>query len=149
MNDYDIKKAAEKLLWRFNSKKGFTPNENDKSSLNTLLNWINKEKENRLKDNLKFAKLFIYVFNQNIRHYQTDVLDKEPQKELSRLLNIPIEIYYERFYEEIRTVQLKKMINRVKKENGNFTKQELEDYFDKDFVKEQLNHMITEALNRF
>ena len=150
IKDYDLKKSAKRLIWRFNLKNGFIPNNEDKSALNCVLEWINREKEDRLKDNIQFAKLFIYIFNQNIRHYETDVLDSEPQKQLSKILDTPIELFYEAFNRELENVQLKRMMERVKKENDTkFTEQELKEYFDKSFQKAELNHMITEALNRF
>lgn len=150
IKEYDLKKSAKRLIWRFNLKNGFTPNTDDKNALNCVLEWINREKEDRLKDNILFAKLFIYILNQNIRYYETDVLEKEPQKHLSKILDTPIELFYEAFNRELENVQLNRMLERVKKENDtNFTKDELKQYFDKTFQKEELNHMITEALNRF
>lgn len=150
--EYDLKKAAEHLLWRFNSEKGIYISNKDKSCLNTLLEWINNEKKTNIEERavILFTKIYIYVLNQNIIHYDTDVLDKEPQKQLNRLLDLPLENFYEAFYKSIQNVQINRMLERCKKEDdNNFTKQELLGYFEKDFLKAQLNHIITEALNRF
>lgn len=151
-SNYNLKKAAERLLWRFKIEKGFTPNKNDKNALNTVLNWINREKEVNIHERavILFSKLYIYILNQNIEYYKTDVLENEPQKEISKLLDLPLENFYEAFYSKLKDRQLDRMLERVEKQNDKtFTKQELKEYFDHNFSKEHLNHMITEALNRF
>lgn len=43
--EMNLKQAASRLLWRFKSKKAFTPNENDINALNCFLEWINNQKK--------------------------------------------------------------------------------------------------------
>lgn len=152
IKEYDLKKSAEHLLWRFKSKKGVYISEKDKSSLNTLLEWINNEKKTNIIERsvISFTKLYIYILNQNINHFNTDVLENEPQKQLSKLLDTPLENFYEAFYRSIEQVQIERMAKRTMKKDGAFlSKEELKSMFDRDFVKMQLDHMVTEALNRF
>lgn len=151
----DVKKSVERLIWRFRKDKEgdyiqFKPNNNDFNELLNIIGWIEQQKELSLLNNDLFAKLFIHVLNQNIEYYNTDVLEEEPQKEISRLLSTPLKLFYKAFHSKIQSVHINRILERTKKENSNeITKQELREFFDLDFVTEQLNHMITEAINKF
>ena len=164
IKEYDIKKAASRLSWRFSKKNGeskaFTPNENDIEAVNTLLTWINKEKENSLYKNELFAKLFIYFLNNRIEKYNYDknchpdefegyisFLDTEPEKDLCRILDLPLESFYVAFFDKINKDWRDYLINKLKK-NQDIKNEPLEKYT-LDRVKLELNHKITEALNRF
>lgn len=151
---WDIKKAASRLKWRFRKEKGsfksFTPNDNDIEALNCILNWINNQKKETLNNNQLFAKLFIYHLTMIIRHYQTTVLDPIPQKELSKLLSYPLEHFYKAFESDLYENQLQKLLGKDSDKNEIIKDYiEQKDLYRRDFISGQLNHMITEALNRF
>ena len=145
---YNFDKALQRIGWRFTSKKPFLPNQQDIDSINCILQWINNQKKEDLKKNHLFAKLFIYNLNQIIRDYDTDVLNDFAQKELSRLLNIPLEAYYRAFKQELDNVQVNKIV-AAHKLGKEVTEADLKEKYDIKYVENQLNHMITEALNRF
>lgn len=151
---WDIKKAAGKLKWRFRKEKGnykpFTPNDNDIEALNCILNWINHQKKETLNNNQLFAKLYIYHLTMNIRYFETTVLDPIPQKDLSRLLNMPIHLFYEAFETDLYGNQLNKILNNSENINE-ILKEHIEQktLYPREMIESQLNHMITEALNRF
>ena len=155
MKDYDIKKAGDRLIWRLKPNENgqyinFKPNESDFKALKTVLGWITSEKEKSVLDNEILVKLYIYSLNDLIRKYDTDVLDGMVQKELSKILDTPLHLFYDAFDRSLVEVQMNKIIERARDKSGNkITKAKFMEVYDTDFQKEQLNHMISEALNRF
>lgn len=55
----------------------------------------NREKEKNKQENILFAKLFCYVFIQEIQHYK-DI--KFAQKSMHEILNLPLELHYEKLH---------------------------------------------------
>jgi len=153
---HDIKKAAERLIWRLKPDKegnfkSFTPNQNDVDSLNCILNWINNQKKETLNNNTLFAKLYIYVLTQEINYHDTTVLDPIPQKKVSALLNHPLDKFYKSFVNDLYQNQLKRLLvlsesDEQKKVIEEYQKQK--NLYPEGLIESQLNHMITEALNR-
>lgn len=152
---YNLKKSVERLIWRFKpdhtgKAKAFYPNDNDVKALNTILGWINRQKQETVNNNQLFAKLYIYFLTQSIRYYETDVLDDIPQKELSRILDTPLANFYKAFEVDLHSAQISRLVQRAKKENGKFyTIDELKAIYDSKAIKSHLDFMISEALNRF
>jgi hypothetical protein len=148
MSNYDSDKALDRLAWRFTSKKSFTPNENDIDSLNTIIGWMNRQQSESVKNNQLFAKLYIYFLNQTIRYFEANIFDDIPQKELSKLLDLPLDNYYNAFHKELQNNN----INRVV-ENKNINKDDLLKEMQEKYTLEEctikLDTMINEALNRF
>lgn len=152
---YDIKKAAERLAFRFKQDEignstSFRPNRDDVAALETIFGWIDRQKKETISNNTLFAKLYIYFFNQQIRYFETDSLDMICQKELSKLLDTPLDVYYKAFHKELHSSQISKICERAKKENNSKVDvSELENLYTLDFVTAHLDNQITEALNRF
>ena len=148
MSNYDSDKALDRLAWRFTSKKSFTPNENDIDSLNTIIGWMNRQQSESVKNNQLFAKLYIYFLNQTIRYFEANIFDDIPQKELSKLLDLPLDNYYNAFHKELQNNN----INRVV-ENKNINRADLLKEMQEKYTLEEctikLDTMINEALNRF
>lgn len=150
----DLIKASSRLKWRFRKEQGnfkhFTPNEKDVEALNCILNWINNQKKDTLNNNQLFAKLFIYQLTMNIRYFGTTVLDPIPQKDLSRILNTPLINFYKAFENDLYNNQLNTLLEKDVDQD-----RVLKDYIEQknlypsELITGQLNHMITEALNRF
>lgn len=156
MNDYDIKTAGQRLLFRFkpNEKgfcKTFTPNDEDIKALSVLLKWITRQKEDVVNNNLLFSKLFIKTLLSNIRTTEACVLDEMIHKELLRDLNKPIEFYIEGFVNEIRVNQASKVCFLAKDKNK--TQEQLTEMFNRvyspEFIESKLRDYVSEALNRF
>ena len=154
---HDLKKAAERLIWRLKPDekgefKSFTPNKNDIESLNCILNWINNQKKDTLKNNQLFAKLYILGLTNIIRHQETTIFDPIPQKELSKILDYPLSSFYKSFTEDLYNNQLLKLntsdlTNENKKVISDYREQR--NLYPEGLIESKLNHMITEALNRF
>ena len=155
MDDYNIKKAGEKLIWRLKpddkgNYKAFKPNKNDFEALKVVLGHITSSLEKERLDNGLFAKLYIYTFCDFIRKFESDVLESEIKVQLDRLLSAPIETFYEAFNNDLNTIQLDRMIGRCKKENDTkFTREEMASFFNKETQRKKLDFMISEALNNF
>lgn len=106
---FNVKKSGERLLWRFKERKNFTPNDNDMNALECILEWINRQTSENVKNNQLFAKLYIQYLIYTIQHHQTTIIDPMPQHSLSRLLNRPLELFYHDFYTDIHNNQLNKL----------------------------------------
>ena len=166
-----LKKALDRLAWRFTSGNSFTPNVNDIEAFNNVIEWVNNQKSETINNNQLFAKLFIYFFNQKIKETRTTVFDDEAQKELSKILNTPLNLFYEAFkvslQENMREYIYEKngidvkhpyLKDETEKEEDRLKIQNMKE---KDFnriiydvytieeVTNQLDEMISEALNRF
>lgn len=146
--NYNIQKAASKLLWRFSKvnglNKSFTPNNDDIESLNTLLECINREKKQKIQRNAITAKLFIYVLTDHLRKFETTIFDKEIAKQVSIMLDKPLEVFYKAFEEDLYNNQTK----LIELKEG-VTLEDFKKTYTSEFIQMNLDLMITEALNRF
>ena len=145
---YNLDKALKRLAWRFTSKKGFTPNENDLNALNVLISWINRQESEAIKNNQLFAKLYIYNLNQSIRYFEASVFDDIPQKEVSKLLDLPLKNYYSAFHKELQSNNITRVVEDKNINKADLLK-ELEEKYTLKECTSQLDKMINEALNRF
>ena len=148
---FDLEKAIQRIGWRFTNsenKKGFKPNKNDIEAVNCLLNWINREKKVSLDNNELFAKLYIYHLNQTIRQYDATIFDDIPQKELSKILSTPLAYFYKAFQRELYSSHLLNISKQVQ-EGVEVSIEDLQEKYNEGVIEMKLNHMITEALNRF
>ena len=75
MSPFNVDKAIQRIAWRFSQEKSFKPNANDVDSLNCLIDWINRQRNETIKSNQLFGKLYIYFLNQQIKKYDTTVLE--------------------------------------------------------------------------
>lgn len=147
-NKYNIEKAIQRIAWRFTTDKSFKPNENDIDSVNCLIDWINRQTSETIKNNQLFAKLYIYHLNQSIRYFQTTVFEDIPQKDLSKLLDLPLKNFYIAFHKELHS----NLISKVVEDNEGrkvIDVKELEEKYDLQFVSDKLEQKVNEALNRF
>lgn len=139
-----LEQSVQRLQWRFNTNKSFKPNQNDANALNFIFGWITRQKDINALNNDLFAKLYILQLNKTIREYDSTVFDEMIQKEVSRVLSIPLDRFYESFYNDLHHNQIKKV--SLQKE---FTLDDVKERFTKEIVKDKLQHMVTEAINRF
>ena len=154
---HDIKKAAGKLIWRLKPDKegnfkSFTPNQNDVDSLNCILNWINNQKKETLNNNKLFAKLYIEKLAFELRNSNSTIFNNYSQIKVSTILDMPLESFYEAFKRDLYLRQFKKLLedDSIVDEKGLVVSQnQFQESFNDDYIRSQLNHMMTEALNRF
>lgn len=149
---HNLKKATNRIAWRFTNGKSFKPNDEDIESINCLLNWINNQKKQSLNQNQLFAKLYIHFLTQFIRYHETTVFNNAVQQELSNLLNYPLDLFYQAFTKDLQENQWNKLLtDKTEKEKQETLKnyKQFKATFTKSVVESKLNEMITEALNRF
>ena len=83
-----ITKAISHLKWRFQN--GWNPTNRDIESFNMIVDFQNVQHKTQFDNNQLFGKLFIKYYTELLKHYETTVWDKEPGKELNKLLNTDI-----------------------------------------------------------
>tara|TARA_R110002072_G_scaffold133633_1_gene274167 strand:- start:1310 stop:1912 length:603 start_codon:yes stop_codon:yes gene_type:complete len=112
----DLKKAANRFQYRFSKNeqgefRNFKPNKDDIEAINCILTWINNQKKDVIAKNNLFAKLLVYQYTQNIRHYGTTVLSdlNFAQRDLCKILDYPLEGLYKAFYNDLHNNQLNQL----------------------------------------
>ena len=119
----NLKNAADRLHFRFRKYKpnkdakadfrNFKPNSEDMEALNCLFTEINKRDEATIAKNNLFAKLLVYQYTQNIRHYETTVLSdlNFALKDIHKILSYDLESIYKGFYNDLHSNQLNKLVH--------------------------------------
>ena len=142
----NIKKAIEHFEFKF--QKNWKPTPTDIIALNCIIEFVNDKHTKQLQDNEMFAKVYIFMYSYFLKHYNTDVYDSIPQKELHRYLDQPLERIVERFKVKMneREYELQGTIVHpaIGKSTSDFT-----DVWDYETVKEHLELMINMAINEF
>lgn len=166
----NVEKGLGRFSWRFKNG-NFTPNQNDINALNGIIQWVNDQRKITLNQNHLFAKLYIYYFNEYLDKYQASVFSDIPQKELSKLLDTPLQLFYQAFVDSLNQNNIYQVMidnkismthpwERTKEEEvsdrlglKNMSKADREKMtsmpWKYDEVEYQLNKMVTEAINRF
>jgi len=149
----NIKNNVNWLYKRFKDAKeskyrSFKVSNNDFKAFLEVVEYIDILRDEKVAKNTLFAKLYIYHLNQIIDIYNTDVFEEIPQKELSKILDIPLEAYFKRFHEKLQTNWINSMANKLVK-TKEFPKEYVNEKYTLDFTTEKLTEMINEALNRF
>lgn len=152
-----IEKSFEWLFNRFKSPQ-LKPCKFDFDCLTFLAEWANRQKENNKQQNVLFAKLYTYVFLQEIKHYK-DI--EFAQKSMSDLLELDLYSHYLKFTQGLNDVEFNKYLisigidpektyfddsdklKEAKKFFENVNKWNIEQ------VEKSLNAQITESINRF
>ena len=155
-----ITKAIERISWRF--KNHIKSNKTDQEALNAVVSFVNTKHKKQLQDNEMFAKVYIFMYAYFIKHYNTDIFDSIPQKELHRYLNQPLESIIERFKDRLNEQEMESMFRekgikikhpatetKKKREDTlkKFTRKDFDDVWDYETVSEHLETMINLTLN--
>jgi hypothetical protein len=99
----NIEEALNRINWRFKNESvkinesKIIINQKDIEAVNFLIDWVNRQKQNEIKENILFAKLFVYNFTNEIIYNNGN-----PQDALHRLQEIakkPIQQHYDKFHE--------------------------------------------------
>ncbi|MDP2687790.1 MAG: hypothetical protein Q8O62_11245 [Aequorivita sp.] len=98
----NIKAAVQRLSWRLGNGK-FQPNENDIDALNFIINWINTEKSEMIRDNILLAKCYTRLLMYETLYYK-DV--KQSSIQLNKALTeLPIETFYDEFASRLNDLE--------------------------------------------
>ena len=145
-----ITKALERIFWRFQNIKG---NETDQEALNTLAEFVNDKHNKQLQDNEMFAKCYVFMYAYFLKHYDTNIYDDIPQKELHRYLDQPMERIIERFKDRLNEKELEDYYkeNNIEVTHPKIKRLDIDykDSWEYETVKEQMEVLINLALNEF
>lgn len=171
---YNIEKAINRLSWRFKNENikinesKIIINEADVKAVDFLIEWINQQKKETLKDNYLFAKLFCYAFNNELIYYNGDA--KLSQQKLIEQLKIPVEYHYDTIHNTLNMFELNNYMEQIgvvqkhpltrnadeEKKNAELFKNNNKEIVKKimgtwsiENVYKSLNNTITECINRF
>jgi hypothetical protein len=153
-----IEKSFDWLFKRFQTPNTIKPCKFDFDCLTFLAEWCNREKENNIQENVLFAKLFCYVFIQEIQHYK-DI--EFAQKSMKYILTLDLHSHYQIFTQKLNDVEFNKYLISIgidpeKRFFDDSEKlKEAEKYFEsvnkwsEEQVEKSLNAQITETINRY
>ena len=149
----DIKNSVNWLYKRFKDAReskysSFKVNESDFKTFLDVVKYIDIQREEKVAKNTLFAKMYIYHLNQLIDTYDTDVLENIPQKELSKLLDTPLDNFFQSFHNKLQNKWHDKMCQKII-EGKDIRKEYVKEKYTLEYVEEKLTEMINEALIRF
>jgi len=144
----------------FTFSKGNKPNQEDIKAFNGVVEWINTYKTNVLNNNQLFAKLYILMLKDFIDKFETDIFDPLPQKELSRILDYPLESFYKSFTNSLNDNHRFRLLkdkgetfgqtpSEFKSTATDVSLEDFKDAWNIEEVRDNLDIMIVEALKRF
>lgn len=149
---WDVKRAGERLLWRFGLDKPFKPNEDDKIALKSVLAWINRQSSGVIEKSPLFAKLYLLQMIGIIRENKTTVFNEAVFQELSNQLSKPLTLFYRAFYDDIVANQLNRLSEdsfKIEQFEDVVSNQELfKKTFTPDYVVKKLNEMMISTLHK-
>lgn len=149
----NIKNSVNWIYKRFKYAKeskysSFKVTENDIKTFLDIVKYIDIQREEKVAKNTLFAKLYIYHLNQLIDIYDTDVLETIPQKELSKLLDTPLDYYFISFHNKLQNKWHDKMCEKII-QGKDIRKEYVKEKYTLEYVEQKLIEMINEALIRF
>lgn len=149
----DIKNSVNWLYKRFKDAReskysSFKVRESDFKTFLDVVKYIDIQREEKVAKNTLFAKMYIYHLNQLIDTYDTDVLENIPQKELSKLLDTPLDNFFQSFHNKLQNKWHDKMCQKII-EGKDIRKEYVKEKYTLEYVEEKLTEMINEALIRF
>lgn len=158
-----IDKSFDWLFKRFQSP-NIKPCKFDFDCLTFLAEWCNREKEKNKNENYMFAKLYCYIFIQEIQFYKDVDFAK---KRMYDILEMPLIQHYILFTQKLNDIEFNKYLiskginiekiyyseKNIDEENKKL--KECEEFFEKvnkwtvEQVGKSLDAQITETINRF
>lgn len=152
-----INDSIKHLFFMWNKGHWKVTTDNSRDAINKLSDYVEKNQEKQLKENLLFAKLYIAHLSYLVKLHRASFRSPIPQKELHKLLDMPIERIIEEFVSTINDIEQSKVmeINRDLKHPITWTKEErasmkiIEPTIDYDFAEDNLTAMINLALDQY
>lgn len=136
-----INKAMQRIGWRLSDPKGFKPNQNDVDSYNYIVDHVEDKQSYQLSRHELFAKMYIFVFGELIRHYKSSPDNDLVRKELNKIASKPMDLIIQEFIDKCdsETMNKIKTINQFKNFKG----------LDLNETIENLNTMLCSFINEF
>ena len=167
MKHYNLKKAFNRLYWRFGNQKEFKPNQNDLDAVNTIADFVNTAIKDEVDNNKPYVKVYIHLLKVYLNHYK-DI--QVAQRKVHQILDMPLEYQYKEFANDFNLVEFdnycenkgidagkhpmlmddSEMENNLKKFED---KTELLDYiqgrFSLEKIKKSLNTQVVASYNQY
>ena len=101
-----IKKAIDHFIFKLDPRNNiWKASEADVKAIKQIVEFTEKKHEQQFVNQQLFAKLYIKYYGELIRYYKSSVFDKEPQKEINRILDTPIEHLIQDFCKTVKEVE--------------------------------------------
>lgn len=171
----NIETAINRISWRFKNENikvnesKIIINDTDVETVDFLVKWISNQKQEVLKDNLLFGKLYVYALENELEFYKDISFSN---RKLQDVLKEPIENHYEKIVKDLNRLEYNKFcrsvgiitdhMEKMTLNQGQENQQqilikqhqkELQKYiigiWSVDSVYKSLNNQITECLNRY
>jgi len=171
----NIETAINRISWRFKNENikvnesKIIINDTDVETVDFLVKWISNQKQEILKDNLLFGKLYVYALENELEFYKDISFSN---RKLQDVLKEPIENHYEKIVKDLNRLEYNKFcrsvgiitdhMEKMTLNQGQENQQqilikqhqkELQKYiigiWSVDSVYKSLNNQITECLNRY
>lgn len=88
-----LDKAVRHIIWRFQGNTPIKINSEDRLALNRIIDHLNEEQESNFKNNIHFAKLYVFSLNHFLNKFDTTIDNPIPHKELDKLLHLPFNYF--------------------------------------------------------
>lgn len=161
----NLENAIQRMYWRLSNGK-YEPNQNDKETLDFVVDWINRQKEETLREQQLFAKMYIHAFLIETLHFK-DI--EFGQKSVNELCQKPLSHFIDRFHQNFNNMLFMqycftngidtKAVSLQSDDEISQIKKKMED--DKGFqaftagrwpiekIESSLKNQVTEAINRY
>ncbi len=149
-----IKKAVQRIGWRI-KENHFKANKNDIQAFNTIVDYVESQEQKKFKQTPNFAKLYLFVYGQFLRHYNANVFNQIPKQEINKILDTSFEDLLSNFHNDLNQLAKDQMIDKLETEED-FKKlsesgKYMENPFDFEYVKtniiNQINEVSTKSLS--
>jgi len=146
-------------------------NQYDINSLNEIITWVNDQSQTNVNENLLFAKLFIHKLTDIKQHDLDSEVNAFNQRAMIDILRLDLDVYYSEFTEvlnmnytkqifeqngiecELPSLKSDKTILEDKLKLNKMSEIDIEKIkkglWDAEDVKDRLNTMISNSLNKF
>lgn len=154
---WDVKNSGKRLFYKMKPRQNgeyvdFKLCEDDFNALKSLLGYINRVEKKTILNNQLFAKLYIRELVFKVRSSNTTIFNQYVFNEISNLLSIPLETYYEQLYEDLAGNQLNGMtqenISNVEMQEYVLDYKRFKDTFSLEYVTGKIDEMINSTLHR-
>jgi len=105
----EIDKAINRLS--FLIQKGYKANNTDADALNSIIDYVNKQREENLNNHEMFAKIYINAFTNDL--IRSDGNYQLCADSLRMVLKKPLNSIYDTFHNEINTIEFTKISNKL------------------------------------
>lgn len=155
--DKSLNHLVKKFQGCIKDKRPFWVSDYDVLCINNVVDHIERDREKKPYRHSLFSKLFVFLYGQLLIKYQTTVFDEIPQRVLSRIIERPLSNHIKDFLNQLNANEAYLLIRDFSDNadqhpaldsNKNVVDVDV-NVWDYQTVREHLQAMISEALNRF